>query len=309
MIKMEELKTKCKNEIRSFFGLTVVNLVIAALIMALGIGLGVTQLLALVELGTIQLIPLLLVSAGFIAAVAGVYWLIKTAEILDGVDDITSAYEEIPQHDNQEQITGVLVQMIAHYRKNKPIIDTMTILGRIGGILFLVAGSLSLVYAVNTLLTSGIVLEGISQLAGGIMAFAFLFVLAGAEAVQANRDEKPGIEPRERYLLLDERLISSVDNAELKLGIVKKHPANPLFKDELPWEVDGSHMYLNVLFDPDDKLYKCWYYSHLTGWQKDVEPGPLAAEERNGRGNCATLYATSKDGVISCKLLNRQRGI
>ena len=170
MIKMEEIKTKFKNEIRSFFGLTVINLVIAALIMALGIGLGVTQLLALVELGTIQLIPLLLVSAGFIAAVAGVYWLIKTAEILDGVDDITSAYEEIPQHDNQEQITGVLVQMIAHYRKNKPIIDTMTILGRIGGVLFLIAGSLSLVYAVNILLTSGIVLEGIGQLAGGIMA-------------------------------------------------------------------------------------------------------------------------------------------
>ena len=168
---MEELKTKCKNEIRSFFGLTVVNLVIAALIMALGIGLGVTQLLALVELGTIQLLPLLLISAGFVATTAGVYWLIKTAEILDGVEDISSSCEQISQHDNQDQVTGVLVQMIAHYRKNQPIIDTMTILGRIGGVLFLVGGSLSLVYAVNTLLTSGIVIEGISQLAGSIMAF------------------------------------------------------------------------------------------------------------------------------------------
>jgi len=106
-----------------------------------------------------------------------------------------------------------------------------------------------------------------------------------------------GIEPRERYLLLDQRLISSVDNAELRLGVVKKHPANPLFKDELPWEIEGSHMYPNVLFDPDDNLYKCWYYSHLTDWQKDIEPGPLAAKEQNGRANCATLYATSNDGV------------
>jgi len=171
MIKMKELKTKCKNEIRSFFGLTLVNLVIAALIMALGIGLGVTQLLALVELGTIQLIPLLLVSAGFIAAIAGVYWLIKTAEILDGVEDISSTCEQISKHDDQDQVTGVLVQMIAHYRKNQPIIDTMTILGRIGGVLFLVAGSMSLVYGVNTLLTSGIVIESVSQLAGSIMAF------------------------------------------------------------------------------------------------------------------------------------------
>ena len=171
MIKMEELKTKCKNEIRSFFGLALVNLVIAALIMALGIGLGVTQLLALLELGKIELIPLLLISAGFIASIAGVFWLIKTAEILDGVEDINSTYEQISQHDNQDQITGVLVQMIAHYRKNQPIIDTMNILGRIGGVLFLVAGSLSLVYTVNTLLTSGIVIESISQLAGSIMAF------------------------------------------------------------------------------------------------------------------------------------------
>jgi len=171
MIKMEELKTKCKNEIRSFFGLTLVNLVIAALIMALGIGLGVTQLLALVELGTIQLLPLLLISAGFIAAISGVYWLIKTAEILDGVEDISSACEKISKQDDKEQLTGVLVQMIAHYRKNQPIIDTMAILGRIGGVLFIVVGSLSLVYAVNTLLTSGIVIEGISQLAGGIIAF------------------------------------------------------------------------------------------------------------------------------------------
>lgn len=168
---MEEIKTKCKNEIRSFFGLTLVNLVIAALIMAFGIGLGVTQLLALLELGTIQIIPLLLITAGFMAAIAGVYWLIKTAEILDGVEDISSSCEQISKQDNQDQVTGVLVQMIAHYRKNQPIIDTMNILGRIGGVLFLVAGSLSLVYAVNTLLTSGIVIEGISQLAGSIMAF------------------------------------------------------------------------------------------------------------------------------------------
>ena len=167
---MEELKTKCKNEIRSFFGLTLINLVLAALIMAFGIGLGVTQLLALLELGKIQLIPLLLISAGFIALIAGVYWMVKTAEILDGVENINSAWEQIPTHDNQDQITDVLVQMIAHYRKNQPTIEIMSILGRIGGVLFLVAGSLSLIYSANTLLTSGIIIEGISQLASSIMA-------------------------------------------------------------------------------------------------------------------------------------------
>ena len=46
----------------------------------------------------------------------------------------------------------------------------MTIFGRIGGVLFLIAGSLSLIYAVYTLLVTCIVLEGLSQLAGGIIA-------------------------------------------------------------------------------------------------------------------------------------------
>lgn len=167
---MEETKIKCKNEIRSFFGLTLINLVIAALIMAFGISLGVNQLLAIFKLESIQIIPIILISAGFTAAIAGLYWLIKTAEILDGVESINSAYEKITQNDNQDSLTGVIVRMIAHYRKNQQIIDTMTIFGYISGALFLIAGILSLVYTINTLITQGIIIEVYSQLAGSIVA-------------------------------------------------------------------------------------------------------------------------------------------
>jgi hypothetical protein len=83
----------------------------------------------------------------------------------------------------------------------------------------------------------------------------------------------------------------------LKLGTVRKHSANPVFGEDLPWETEMSHMYASVMFDREEEIYKCWYYSHIKDWGKDVEPGPLAAKERNGRGNCATLYATSKDGI------------
>ena len=124
---------------------------------------------------------------------------------------------------------------------------------------------------------------------------AVVFIVLGGASTSAGGEQV--VAARENYLLLDERLIEKVENARLSLGTVEKHPANPLFGEERPWETQLSHMYASVIFDREEEIYKCWYYSHLTGWQKDIEPGPLAAEERNGHGSCATLYATSKDGI------------
>tara|TARA_B110000438_G_scaffold291495_1_gene328515 strand:- start:168 stop:1727 length:1560 start_codon:yes stop_codon:yes gene_type:complete len=130
-----------------------------------------------------------------------------------------------------------------------------------------------------------------------IMTLASLFVLTGAGAVSAKEGGKPGMEHREKYLLLDQRLISSVDNAALKLGVVKKRSGNPVLKDELPWEIDGSHMYPNVVLDPHDKLYKCWYYSKIDKIKKDITPGPEATKQIGKRTSFSLLYATSKDGI------------
>jgi len=57
-------------------------------------------------------LPVLLISAGFIAVIAGIIWLIKTAEILDGVEDINSILEHLANQDDQDKITSVLVQTI-----------------------------------------------------------------------------------------------------------------------------------------------------------------------------------------------------
>jgi len=39
---------------------------------------------------------------------------------------------------------------------------------------------------------------------------------------------------RSRFLLLDSRIIDSVVNAELVVGTVEKHMANPLFTEDKP---------------------------------------------------------------------------
>ncbi len=111
-----------------------------------------------------------------------------------------------------------------------------------------------------------------------------------------------GVDPaRNRFLLLDSRLIEKVENARLAVGTVNKHPGNPLFGQELPWETNTSHMYPNVVYDPHERIYKLWYYTRMDDagvleWKRDVTPGPLAPKQ-TGEGNCATLYATSKDGI------------
>ena len=104
------------------------------------------------------------------------------------------------------------------------------------------------------------------------------------------------IPARSNYLLLDTRVVSKTDNAKLELGTVEKHNANPLFEQTLPWEVDISHLYANVIFDQQAQLYKCWYFTRITAWRDDLSPGSLLANEME-QGNMATLYATSEDGI------------
>lgn len=68
-----------------------------------------------------------------------------------------------------------------------------------------------------------------------------------------------GTLPTPKHLLLDSRLIDRTENARLTLGTVKKDPANPLFGEEKPWEPRFDNLYPNVMYDEQEKLYKCWY--------------------------------------------------
>ena len=62
-----------------------------------------------------------------------------------------------------------------------------------------------------------------------------------------------------RYLVLNDRIIDEVVAAKLTLGEVTKYPQNPLFGEDRPWEPRFDNVYANVIYDSEDKLYKCWY--------------------------------------------------
>jgi len=109
---------------------------------------------------------------------------------------------------------------------------------------------------------------------------------------------------RERYLLLDSRIIENVDNAELTVGAVRKDKHNPLFKEDKPWEPRFDNPYSSVIYDEDDQIYKCWYSIFIKSGSRGDFPGEgLPSDKRawvqwrEGRRECGVCYATSKDGI------------
>jgi len=120
-------------------------------------------------------------------------------------------------------------------------------------------------------------------------------VFVEKSAVGINAD----LQYRTRYLLLDSRIVDSVSNARLMVGTVSKHPHNPLFAEDKPWEKRFDNLYGNVLYDQEESIYKCWYSPFIV----DNSAKGMSLEERKNRyrpprgREMGICYATSKDGI------------
>ena len=102
-------------------------------------------------------------------------------------------------------------------------------------------------------------------------------------------------------LLLDGRVVEKVDNAVLRLGRVTKHPDNPLFGQEHPWEPRFDNMYPNVMYDEVERLYKAWYSMFVIDAASSGTPPkqrtPGTYMKRVGARSDGLGYATSRDGI------------
>ena len=114
-----------------------------------------------------------------------------------------------------------------------------------------------------------------------------------------------GAPGRDRYLLLDSRIIDTTENAELTLGTVKKDPRNPLFMEDKPWEPRYDNVYANVIFDKQDRLYKCWYSPFIIDERTTSTPedkrnpydSPDHMKIKPRHREMGVCYAVSKDGI------------
>lgn len=128
---------------------------------------------------------------------------------------------------------------------------------------------------------------------------ALLTVLAVGLCSCEDPPNKSGGSGRDRYLLLDSRIIGNVENAKLTIGKVQKSKANPLFEEDKPWEMRFDNLYANVIYDEQEKIYKCWYSPFI----KDVSSKGMTIQQRKQveyeppNREMAICYATSKDGI------------
>ena len=107
-----------------------------------------------------------------------------------------------------------------------------------------------------------------------------------------------------RYLVLDDRIIDEVVAAKLTLGAVTKHPQNPLFGEDKPWEPRFDNVYANVIYDSKDRLYKCWYnpfivderVTHTPPEKRHPDFGNYMDMKPNRR-EMGLCYAFSTDGI------------
>jgi hypothetical protein len=117
-------------------------------------------------------------------------------------------------------------------------------------------------------------------------------------------DGDPALPGRDRYLLLDSRIVAGTENAQLVLGEVQKYEGNPLFEEDKPWEKRFDNLYANVTYDEEEEIYKCWYSPFIV----DESAKGMTLQERKEKKyrppwtrEMAICYATSEDGITWVK--------
>ncbi len=153
----KDVSTQFEDEIRSFWILSISNLVFAAITMGYGIMFIVTRLQEMAHAGTLLLVPLIMVIIGFAAAVLGIKWILSSVEIFSSIEELKSAYDAKKGQMTPEDSTGFIIQMMAQYRTNKATIRTMILVCTAGGCCFLVLGLMSSIEFVSAGLPSGMI--------------------------------------------------------------------------------------------------------------------------------------------------------
>jgi hypothetical protein len=167
-----ETEAKFQRELNSFKGLVILNIVFGALAMALAIAIVVQSILALIQTQSLLLPEIALVPLGFVVAAISIRWLVSSAELLEGVEDMKEDYQRNKNTLDEEGITAQIVKMMAHYRENKLTIKTMMLISRIAGGCFLISGGFSLATAVINAMAGAPIGDVLIQLLGTGFSFA-----------------------------------------------------------------------------------------------------------------------------------------
>jgi hypothetical protein len=94
-----------------------------------------------------------------------------------------------------------------------------------------------------------------------------------------------------KQFFVDDDVVACVRNVKRTYHSPKKHPANPLIQRDQPWEVliyPRANSF-NVIYDPAERLFKCWYEDQFEFFGVDNERAELCRSR--------IYYAESEDGL------------
>ncbi len=150
----EETFRRFRSELNSFFVLVILNTAFGALTMAFGMQFIVTSVLGLPggQTGVFRVLTGIL---SLVCFGTGFAWVLASARILRGVTAVRRDYKKSTEPVSGEILTGWIVRIMAHYRKNRETIQWMTIICALGGCVFLALGILNLVQGFFALSLSG----------------------------------------------------------------------------------------------------------------------------------------------------------
>ena len=143
---MTNTLSQFRTEIRHFFLVSFLNLVFAAIAIAIGVQYMVTAIIGQTLdplIPGFPVIPGFRIFTGAVAMVSfglGIRWILSTVRIYEGIvtikDDLTRNGDAI----TDERFTCLIVRMLAHYRDNRTTIRTMILVCTLGGVLFFMLG-------------------------------------------------------------------------------------------------------------------------------------------------------------------------
>jgi hypothetical protein len=162
---------KLKQEVNSFVGLTLINIVSSAVAMALGISIIVPNITSIVATQNVLFSQIVFIVIGFLASVFSIKWLISSVEMFEASTELKEDYKKNINLDEEAQ-TGLIVKMMAYYRENKSTIKKMMWMSRIAGLCFLISGAFAIITVVINS-SSGVQLMDVwTQVLGVFINFA-----------------------------------------------------------------------------------------------------------------------------------------
>jgi hypothetical protein len=135
-----------KTEIRHFFLVSLLNLVFAAIALAIGVQYTVSAILGQTldpVIPGFPAIPGLRLVTGAIAMICfglGIGWILATVRIFEGIVTIKDEIDKDGDAITNDRLTCLIVRMLAHYRDNRGTIRTMILVCTLGGGCFFVLG-------------------------------------------------------------------------------------------------------------------------------------------------------------------------